>query len=383
MSDAADPSILRRKLSTPSPVMDDGSPTVPRALQLAFCKSADKFLNLVLSINPKQEVSCGLSDLQEAADESDLLFCLRTPEGTLGLAMVDVQLRAGLIEMQTMGKIVRAEATSRSVTRTDAKLIEPNLGALLEEFDQSMAPFDNRKWAVGYRPSLMLEGPRLIGLVLEDVRYKLFEFDVDMSIGSKKGKLKIAMVQGRRAEEVEAEFNKPPSPEFAELLEASLEHATADLSAVLDVLNMSVSDVSKLEKDQVLKISPTALQSVRLQGSDGNVVARGALGEENGILAVRLTSASLPASKSIGTATGFEVPAAPDTLGSDPVTAPLAPRDAPPPPIEDVLPELPADFGPDMGTNDLSDLPGMSEDALDEEFDFAQMAMPDLPEIAS
>lgn len=402
MSEDADPSVLRRKLSQPSPDVDDGSPSVPRALRLAFCKTADKFMNLVLAVTPNPVATASLKDLQEVADPSDLLLCLRTPEGALGLAIMDVQLRAGLIEMQTMGKVARAEAPNRSATRTDAKLVEPALTALLEEFDDSVTPFKNRHWAMGYRPGLMLEGPRLIGLVLEDVRFKLFDFDVDMSIGSKKGKLRLAFVQDRIAEE-EVTVEAPIRPDFSELLGASLDSAKAELSAVLDVLYMPVSDVSNLEEGQLLKISPTALQSIRLQGGDGKDVARGVLGEDEGVLAVRLTSASLPASKGRGMSTlatssapsGFPAEAGlPSISDVDTSLDPLADMGG-----MDALPDLPADDGlgtlpdmnsddlsdlPGMGSDDLSDLPGMSEDELDQEFDFAQMGqMQDLPEIAS
>jgi len=82
-------------------------------------------------------------------------------------------------------------------TRTDAKLIEPTLKAFMEEFDNTIVRYQNRHWAMGYRPNLVLEGPRLIGLVLEDVTYKLYDFAIDLAMGAKKGRMTIAFVQDR------------------------------------------------------------------------------------------------------------------------------------------------------------------------------------------
>ncbi|MCP8690590.1 hypothetical protein, partial [Marinobacterium sedimentorum] len=70
--------------------------------------------------------------------------------------------------------------------------------------------------------------------------------------GSKKGSLKIAFVQDRKLENDPE--TAPPLFDFAEQLEASLEEAEANLSAVLDVLEMPVSKVSALKEGDVFKI---------------------------------------------------------------------------------------------------------------------------------
>jgi flagellar motor switch protein FliM len=372
MPEGSEPSVLRQKLARARPPLNDGSPSIEKGLKLALSKVAEVQHDMILAATPADPFSCDLAKLQSLAKDDDLLFCLRTGDGDIGLVMVDLQTRAALIEVQTTGAVTSRAAVDRPVTRTDAKLVEPTLKALMEEFDNIFVPHKNRHWALGYRPSLMLEGPRLIGLVLEDVRYKVYSVDLDIAMGAKKGVLRFAFLQDRGVGETEQPLAAQST--FGERLNDALDDAKIELGAVLDRFKIPLSQAKSLKVGDVFLISADAPQQVKIVGSHGKDVAQGELGLNRGHLAVRIQSEGAtklhPKQKKLNPDHTKDA----EAKSNAPSMQKSAVPDEPITRVED-LPDLPA---MDL-SDDFADLPSLDDTSAPEDFEFP--ALEDLPEL--
>jgi len=374
MSNGETPSILRQKLVRSHPQVDDGSPSIEKGLQLAVTKAADKQHNLIVNASPRAGRTCTLAELQATAAEDDLLFCIRCSDGTIGLAQIDLQTRAALIEVQTTGSVFKKAAVDRPVTRTDAKLIEPSLKSILTEFDQLLVDHSNRHWALGYRPSLMLEGPRLIGLVLEDVRYKSYAIDLEIDMGAKSGRITFAFVQDRGTDTVVGQ--KADLVPFSEKLSESLGNASVELTAVLERITLPLSKIRDFKEGDTVFLTPDATTEIKLLSTDGIEVAVGQLGLNRGHLAVCVQSGKTHATQE---SDGWIDPQleTQESFGGEPSNPALGDVDeghSAEPVIDQ--PNLPAQ----ENSQDLNSLPQTEEFSTEQDFDFD--ALEDLPELA-
>ena len=363
-------SVLKQKLARTRPPVDDGSPSIQKGLQLALTKAADSLHDLIVSASPLIEEKCNLLELQNKAKEDDLLFCLRGNDGVIGLVMLDLQLRAALIEVQTTGSVAKRAAADRPVTRTDAKLIEPTLKTVLEAFDNTFLPYKNRHWALGYRPSLMLEGPRLVGLVLEDVPYKVYSMEIDLDLGAKTGVITFAFVQERG----DGAVLDQPSEQvpFARQLSDSVGEATIEIAAVLDRLSLPLSQIRTLEEGHVFFLDPNATSNVKIVATHGKTVATGELGLDRGHLAVRIASDEpAKARVQVEPLNGFIADPTAEKTTEHAASATVSSTIVEDPVLENAK---------GLEQDDLTDLPELEDLSMSSDFDFSTLE--DLPELA-
>ncbi len=266
-----------------------------KAIRRALSRAADVLWDLALVC---QSVTVELRDqdgVVACLTDDDLLLLLDGPDGALGLAAIDRSVLTGVIEVQTIAQVTTMEPEERSVTSTDAAMVAPLIDAALARFAENLHADPMHPQVKGFQFGAMVEDRRAAGLLLDAPQYHSFEVQVDLALGRRKGTIRIILPQGHQPaalETAEALQEGEPNPHAH-----MLEQLQVRLAAVLGRISLPLGKAQSLKPGDVLTIHPDSLEDVHLQAAQGHLVARGKLGQLNGMKAVRLTwpIASAPA----------------------------------------------------------------------------------------
>ena len=216
-----------------------------------------------------------------------LLLALWDERGMSGFAGVDLELRTGLVEVQTMGRLRTTRADTRPVTATDAALSQPLVVAFLQELAQATRGTPLEGWVDGHRVEGRVGGVRAAEMALPDVPYRLVRLTIDLATGDRQGELLLILPVARPTAEAPV---TPVGTEggFAAQLRCNVLQAEAALDAVLTRLRLPLRQAEVLEVGQLLSLPGVTVASLRLEGPDGRVVAQGRLGQSAGMRAIRI-----------------------------------------------------------------------------------------------
>lgn len=292
MNDDTKLSAIQRKAGGGRARSEGVGMTPAKAFRIALTKAAQDELNLALRVLSVQEERRDQVQLLDGLDGDQLLVLLEGAQGETGLAVIDTQVLAAVIEMQTLGHVKASEASVRHPTRTDSAMCEAVFNCALHQFGRHLAGGPSAFWATGFRFGDPVEGIRLLGLKLEDTEYRVFHISVDLAEGMKQGAVMVALpamgYQSRQAKDV-----RPNS--WAKKLETIVCASTADILAVLHREEFPLAEVTGFRVGDTIPIPHSAISEVSLQGMDGRVVGRARLGQQHGFRALRVScEARLP-----------------------------------------------------------------------------------------
>ncbi len=259
-----------------------------RSLGLAASLAADAVTGLAAMPVEVRESRVTLAELKAhlGAGDGQLLLCLRG-RGTTGLARLDAQLLAALIEVQTTGRVLADPADPRPATGVDAAMAVPVVNDTVARLVATLAEGPARSWALSMACAERVDGPDAVGLVLEDVPYRFLGVDLDLGAGAKTGQLELAFPETRR--------RIPPGERRAVWQSAfgkSLKEARVSLRAVLCRQRISLSALAAMAPGETLGLPRSVLASVALETIEGRRVAEARLGRSDGFRAIRLNAAA-------------------------------------------------------------------------------------------
>jgi len=366
MTDQNELSALRRKAGAGRAPSVGAGMTPAKAFGLAVSKASEVVLGLAVRILSFKEVQVNPAQLLEALDGDALLVMLEGPEGGKGIAVFDMQVVSALIEVQTLGQVIRTKANTRAPTRTDSAMCEATLDRMLQDFEGHLADGSSHIWATGFRFQKQIGSLRLMGLALEDVPYRLFHLELDMADGAKQGLLQIALPAQGVSRKQSASGDDDG---WAQAMEVSVGDSHVGISAVLHRVQKTLAAVQALQVGDEIALPNTCISAVSMEGADGCIVGVARLGQKNGFRALRLSSAqSEPQS--------MAEPAA--ELPATDLPAPMGAMDMEP--LPDPLPDLAAmpvgmdAMAGDAPMADLPDLPMMPMESAPVE-DAGEIAM--------
>jgi len=263
--------------------------TSSRAVRMALTKAANDTIGLVLTVSSVGEETTGLDDMLSALDDGMMLVGLERDDMLVGMIAVDVELRAAILEMQTVGALLGRKAELRAPTSTDKMLCEPLFGTLLSSFPQAVNGTPLEGWLDHISHGARIASARAAGLVLKDCHYRIVTMSVDLGIAERIGVLQIALpiVSAPTIEEA-------PPPLLASWSSAfhdAVSDASAQLDALLHRFPISLATAQGLRVGSVLNLPGCTVNSVRLLADDGKTVAQAKLGQIGGFRAVRIQDA--------------------------------------------------------------------------------------------
>jgi len=327
--------VLQRKAEAGRPAQDGAPATAERAIAQALARAAQEMFELPVQLLSIRETRRTLSDLPEALEDLSLLAILEGPGDALGLAALTPGALSALIEVQTMGTLAKAAPGPRKPTRIDATMVADYLDTVLAMIEEGLAETEAVIWAGGFRYASYLDDPRPLGLLLEDITYRVWLMELGFGAGAeRRGSLLWAVpVNGRgqalrrvpglaaaaAATHAPEAAALPPQPEadWAERLEASVMGAPAVLEAVLHRVTLPLAAVMGLRPGMQLPIPGDALENLTLEGSGRRRLSTARLGQHRGQRALRLIEEE------------GEAPAAPPSKPARVVPPPFAAGESP------------------------------------------------------
>ena len=336
----AEAGIIRRKIAASRAVTAEGGPGADRGWRIGLARAARDLMKLSLDVQSLVVERRSLAELAELVPDRALIAILDGPGAGLGAIIVSQPILSGFIEAQTIGRIRSGDLVPRKPTRTDAAMVVGVIDAALSGLELSLADEADLVWAGGFRYASFLDDPRPLTLLLEDAPLRLLRAEVSLAGGLRKGEILLALpAEGRGQRPVSVAAEAAPSdhgPVFTIGLSERINGAQARVEAVLARLTMPLAQVMALTEGMILPLQDAALDRISLEGLDGRRVARGKLGQNRGMRAVRLVDQDAQAAD--GGAQGY-----------------AAVRMASPSPLVEEADGFPAMDFPAMGAGDLSD----------------------------
>ena len=285
MNDESPQSVLRR-LIRDAESAGAKAVTPTRLLRLAMARAAEKSIGLQLTVLGVQEDFLHADDLPGRLSLDNMIVALLRRDKVVGIAMVDSELRCAAVEVQTVGDVQDRAAEERPVTAGDIALCEPLVATFLADLDRLSTDSSLEDWVSDVEFGTRLTDRRSLELALPEARMRLVELSVDLGAGERQGTLTVIIREKPEVERPAA----VPKPAFSEALRNAVFDANARLRAEMPPLHLPIRRAELLQEGDVLPLTGITVDSVRLVGDDNRLMARGRLGQINGLRAIRIES---------------------------------------------------------------------------------------------
>jgi len=307
VAEAQQDNVIRRKIAAARAQMAEGGPGADRGWRLALARAARDCLGLPLEVTALAMQRASLAELLELPPSQALIAVLQGPAEGMGLLILSPPVLAAMIEAQTLGKVATAPIASRKPTRTDAAMVAPTLDAALEGLEQALAQEADLHWAGGFRYASFLDDPRPLGLLLEDIDYRVLTADLSLGLGARHGAVLLAVpAQGKGVLPVVALAGPDTAAQtgqaFAQALADQLDAVSCVLDAVVSRVSLPLARVMALKVGEVITLPRAAIDRISFEGLDGRALAEGRLGQNRGMRAIRLAGGDGAALRSAQTA---------------------------------------------------------------------------------
>lgn len=287
MVNSENASILRRKIGAQSTHSTSDRMTVQKALRLAMSRAAQDAIGLEATASGCVETQVSVEVVIASLEGPNLLLLLEGPERSLGLAVIDLQFVAGVVEHLTTGRVVPAVSEPRTATRTDAMMISDLLNRVLGAFDAELKQMPDAPPVAGFHHLLVLEDARAVLMALDEIPYRQLTLAVDLGGGAKMGEifLYFPYEPPRKTDYRTREYDEWHDKWHEQVMEIR-----APIEAVIHRVSMPVTEVMALEVGSLIPVPIEQITAVSLEGSDGHSVAIGKLGQLAGFRAIRIST---------------------------------------------------------------------------------------------
>ncbi|MFD1914303.1 FliM/FliN family flagellar motor switch protein [Halodurantibacterium flavum] len=291
-------SVLRRKTEAMRARPEAQPSTPPRVFALALGRAARQVLQLDLFVTGVAADLVTQAELLEMPEALSLVTVLEGPRDALGMIAISPPVLAGLIEMQTTGRISGGEAPPRKPTRTDAVMTATFIDMVLQGLEQDLSGSPDEIWAGGFRYASFLADTRPLSLILDDAPMRIMRADVELGAGARAGSILLALpAQGRgvlrkplRDGAARAQLAREDARTWSGAITRAVMAAPAEVEAVLHRLTLPLSAVMSFAPGTVIPLPEDVLDRVQLQGPGGAPLpaSTGQLGAHRGFRAFRL-----------------------------------------------------------------------------------------------
>ncbi len=292
---------IRKKISLArsnvAPVVVKGA---AKAWKLALGRAARDSVGMEIGLDDLRQDRFSLAEVLELPPERGLVVMLEGPKDSLGVIVLSPDVLAGIVEMQTVGRVNAAAAISRRPTRTDAAMATVFIDRALTGLEMELLNDSDLIWTSGFRYASFLEDARPLALLLEDVTYQVLRAEVRLAEGARSGQIILALPADGRGR---APATPAPTPSraaemvFSAALGEQVMGVQAELVAVLARLKLPIETVMNLKPGDPVPLGTASVNRIDLEGLDGTRAAGGKLGQNRGMRAVRMDETASPAAR--------------------------------------------------------------------------------------
>lgn len=293
MANLEDRGVLGRKVAQAAASAMQGGPGADRSWRVVLARAARDAMALGLDVTRLDQSHASLAEVLDMPPDRAMIAVLEGPGDGLGLMAISAPLLAAMTEMQTIGRVSATLPTPRKPTRTDAAMVASFVDTALAGLEVALAEAADLIWAGGFRYASFLDDPRPLGLLLEDIAYRVLVAEVSVEGGTRVGQILMALPaagRGQRPKAVAGALQaKDTGHAFAEDLADQIEGAACVLQAVIHRLTCPISAVLALRVDDILPMDLASVDRIWFEGLDGQRITEGRLGQNRGMRAVRLS----------------------------------------------------------------------------------------------
>lgn len=282
--------ILRRKAEAAKIEREARTMSPRRGLCRSLCRAAELGLNLPLSVSEVQEIEFTRDSLLAAVEGDSLLVILDHAEGAIGLVVLDLQMVASLVEVQTLGQVAAHPASGRQLTRTDAAVAMPLIDGTLAGFDRLLIEEGTQSGFSGFHFGAWVKDNRALAAQLPDGAYTCFRLATNIGAGERAGYMMLALP----TVEVPPEAAPPKGTAGKSTVRSEVLEAPVRLETVLHRLELSLDEIGELKPGDTLPLPLRAFNDIKVLSSDRKPVATGVLGQIDGYRAIRLAGVGQP-----------------------------------------------------------------------------------------
>ncbi|MCC1491777.1 FliM/FliN family flagellar motor switch protein [Cognatishimia sp. F0-27] len=366
--------ILGQKARAAQRALEARGMSPAKALRRALSRSADLLWGLAVVSQGVQIEMLDQDGVIETIEPGMLLVLLDGPDGALGLAAMDREVLTAIIEVQTIQQVTTIAAEDRPLTATDAAMVAPLMDATLARFADNLADHPLKPQLEGFRFGAMIEDSRTASLLLDAAGYRSFEIRLDIALGRRKGIVRLILPERTATDHANRDTSDAATQgKYNETFSS----VPVRLDTVMTKVTMSLAQAQKLRVGDLINLPGDVTETLTLVAGKGQVVARGKLGQLNGMRAIRLDgphgrAAGAGAARHAGSASQ----AGPmDAMAVSGHTAepPITDAETSEPQTETSLPDLPA-LNAQADEDALPDLPPLDPDGMGD-FDFSAASM--------
>ncbi|MCH2095763.1 MAG: FliM/FliN family flagellar motor C-terminal domain-containing protein [Rhodobacteraceae bacterium] len=308
----SDQHVIGRKAAAARRALEARSMSPSRALRRALSWVADELWGLALVCQGIQTEVVDQDAAPETLGARQVLIVLDGPDGGVGLAALDPALLAGLVELQTLGVVLKTPAPDRVFTPTDAAMAAALIDAGMTRFATNLDGHPLADQLSGFRFGAMIEDPRAASLVLDAAEYRVFSVTIDLAHGAKQGELQFLLPVREVPDAHDSGNQDQPGPH-----EQTLLLVPAQINAILARVQMPLARAGSLAPGDLVPLPAEAVSQMQIMVGQNEMLAKASLGQMNGFRAVRL---DLPdRAKAMLTGAG------PDAVASGPAPGPEKP----------------------------------------------------------
>ncbi len=333
--------------------------TAARAWRMCVPRVSESAFGLIAAITGFEESRASLKTVIDQLPEQSLMFRMECYDDGLGLALLDSQLIASLVEVQTTGKVTDTPLPERPCSLIDAAICSHVVDRWQRGVDVVMGDAKTAIPLLGCKLGGRLDDRRAAALALEDTGFFVQKITFDIWEGARTGEMVLYHPIDRIKLGARGKLgNRTPQ---------SLLAAETELAGVLYQTSLSLDDAKALELGDIIAFPASLIGDVSVRTSAGNEVATARLGQAEGYRALRLNdpnAVEAGAADPIGAGAFAAAQPPSDGLGGGLPSGDL-------PGLDTAAPLGGADPLPDLPGADLPDLPGMPD----------MPAMPDLPDL--
>jgi flagellar motor switch protein FliM len=253
-----------------------------KALRRALSRSADVLWDLALVTQSVEIDTLDQDGVVDALGVGDLLVVLDGPDGTVGLASMHREVLTALVEVQTIQQVTQIPVDDRPLTATDAAMAAPFLDDVLQRFAATLEDNPMRPGLEGWRFGAMLEDKRAAPHLLNAPAYHAFRAEVDLALGRRNGSVGLFLPVRDKGGHKGMDAPKTGKHEHM------MQRLPITLNATLARIAMPLVEVEALRPGDLLPLVPDVIDRIEFRAGQSAVVARGRLGQMNGMRAVRL-----------------------------------------------------------------------------------------------
>jgi flagellar motor switch protein FliM len=293
--------VLRRMATPPAP--ENVPITSSRAIRLAMTRAADLAHDLALGVSALREEVVSLDGLLATLDPGWMLISMTSDKNITGLAALDLNMRAALVEVQTICKVLDEAPEERDPTGTDARMAQPLISAFLAQLQDTAkrTPLDG--WGQNFDVGDRINSARAAGLILDECKYRLIRITVDLGAGNRQAELAVALPS--RAEVPDKAMKLEVSGDWEARFCAVINGSPVRLDAILNKFSIPLHRAEALAVGQIFPLPGCTVSSVKLIAGDGRKVATARLGQSGGMRAVRIELAPNNFMDEMGNLSGY------------------------------------------------------------------------------